>query len=236
MQSTTNYAQFKEVSANREIDSRHVKKLAAAIKKKNLLRINPIIVNADLKVIDGQHRLAAAELLQVPIYYIEDDDLEFGDISKLNSNQKNWSMMDYINFYAVEKVHSFQEFSRFASKHSEFKVSGLLAIVNEDTQRNTKAIKEGFLNVFDIPAAEEVCAICRKLHELYGYEFVFDSTFPIALKKALQTSKFELSNLYAKIEAAPRAFVPCRNVKEYARMIEEIYNYKLSSNKISIKA
>nr|MDA3821381.1 hypothetical protein [Bacteroidales bacterium] len=212
-----------------------VKKLTAAIDAKNLLHVNPILVTGEMKVIDGQHRLAAAETLKVPIYYLVAEDLEPKDISKLNSNQKNWVMMDYINFYAVEKVHEFQVFSRFAVKHSEFRISGLLSIINEDTMRNTKAIKAGELNVFDIDKAEEVCEICTILNERFGYDFVFDAVFPVAIKKAINTNGFDLENLYSKIAAAPRAFVVCRNLKEYIAMIEDVYNYKLRENKIIIK-
>ena len=235
MESTTNYEQFKEVTANREVDPKHVKKLKKAIQQKNLLHVNPIIVNAQFKVIDGQHRLAAAESLKVPIFYIVDDSLQYKDISKLNSNQKNWSMLDYINFYAVEGVTEFQKFSRFAGKHNRFKISGLVSIVSEYSRRSTVEIKAGELNVFEIDLAEQVCQVCYDLNKKYGYDFVFDATFPIALKKAMKSEKFDLNNLYSKIDAAPRSFVSCRNEKEYIAMIEDTYNYKLSKNEIHIK-
>lgn len=66
---TKDYGSFKEINSNREVDQRHVRSLVAAIEQKNLLHVNPIVCNADMEVIDGQHRLEAARALGVEIYY-----------------------------------------------------------------------------------------------------------------------------------------------------------------------
>ena len=102
MNQTTDYSLFKDVSSNRDVDRKHVKKLVNSIREKNLLEVNPIIVNEKLEVLDGQHRLEAAKQLKVPIYYVISSDVTHNDISRLNSNKKNWLLMDYINYYTVK--------------------------------------------------------------------------------------------------------------------------------------
>jgi len=234
MQNTTDYSIFKDVSSNREVDRGHLKSLVRAIKEKNLLPANPILVNSDMEIIDGQHRLEAAKTLSLPIFYIIAE-VTRSDISKLNSNQKNWKLIDYVNFWAVEKVPNFLTFTKFYAKHDRFSLTGLLAVVNADTTRGASAVKRGDLNILDIKVAEEICDISDYLHETYGYEFVYDGSFLIALKKATQTDGFDLNTLYDKIGISPRSFVSCRNLKEYIKMIEDVYNYKLSKNQIRIK-
>lgn len=231
MKSTKNYEQFKDIASNREVDERHVKKLVKAIQEKNLLPVNPILISKEMKVIDGQHRLEAARILDLPIYYIQGD-FDRRDISKLNSNHKNWSAMDYINFYTVEKIPEFIIFSKFAAKHRRFKVTSLLALMSEFTIRPSHGLKRGEISVIDQERAEHVCQICNDLYEKYGYDFVYDGTFSIALKKAMMIEGFDLEYLLMKISDAPRAFVPCRNMKEYLQMIKDVYNYKLSKNRI----
>lgn len=233
MQNTKDYSVFKEITSNREVDSKHVKSLVKAIREKNLLYANPILVSEDMRVIDGQHRLAAAEEIGVEIYYIVAN-VERKDISRLNSHQKNWRLMDYVNFYAIEKVPEFVEFSRFAAHNPKFPVTGLLSLVNKSSSRGGMSLKNGDLNLEHKEKAIEIINICHFLNERYGYDFVYDATFPVALKKAMQHDGFSLVNLYDKISIAPRAFVPCRNKLEYLKMIEDVYNYKLSSNKVHI--
>ena len=58
---------------------------SAAIKKNNLLRVNPIIVDRKMNVIDGQHRLEACKILKEGIYYMLDDHISQADIAALTT-------------------------------------------------------------------------------------------------------------------------------------------------------
>lgn len=233
MNRTKDYNIFKDFSSNREVDPKHVKKLVRAISSRNLLPVNPIIVSNDMKVIDGQHRLEAAKTLGVEIYYIQGE-INRKDISRLNSNQKNWNTMDYINFYTIEGVKEFIEFSKLVNHFPKVKVSAMLSLVNEETKRNAAELKQGILNILDIDIAQKVCELCYQLNETYEYTFVFDSRFPVALKKAIQSEGFKLENLLSKIQASPRSFVACHNIDEYCKMIEDVYNYRVKINQLRI--
>lgn len=72
---TNDYGLFKSIMANREIDDKHVKRLAKSIARKNLLYIRPLIVNEKMQIIDGQHRLAAAKEIKATVYYLKVDGL-----------------------------------------------------------------------------------------------------------------------------------------------------------------
>jgi len=233
MESTKDYSIFKECSSNREVDPKHVNKLVNAIQKRNLLHVNPIVVDEKLCVIDGQHRLAAAKILKVTIYYIQDH-INRKDISMLNSNQKNWNAMDYINFYTIEKVNTFVQLSNLINKYPEMAISALLTLSNSEGRRDIVQLKDGYLDVLAINHAKEVCDFCKELNHRFECEFVFDSRFPLALSKAINTENFRLENLIEKIEGNPRAFVQCHTKKQYLEMIEEIFNRNLSKNKIRL--
>jgi len=233
MKSTTDYGIFKDFTSNRELNTGHLKSLTEAIRKRNLLHVNPIIVTKEMKVIDGQHRLEAAKNLSAPIYYIEAD-LTRQDISKLNSHQKNWNMMDYLNFYQIEGHQGFIDFVKFYNHHRKFKISSLLILTNSERRRNLKELKEGILMVDSLPEAEEVCQFCEELSNKYDYDFVFDSRFSPAVRMVMDAEGFNIDILKEKIKAAPRNLVRCHTFKEYAKMLEEIYNYKLSKNTIKV--
>ena len=234
MKSTTDYDMFKDFSSNRELDERHVRRLIKSISSNNLLAVNPIVVTNDLKVIDGQHRLEAARVLGVPIFYITGN-ITRKDISRLNSNQKNWSMMDYVNFYTIEGHKEFIELSRLFNRFDKISMSAQLALASSTTSRRTQELKQGIIDIDDIDTAIEVCEICYALNKEYGYEFVFDSRFPIALKLALMTENFKLENLYEKIALSPRSLVAAHTIDDYKKIIEDVYNYRLAKHKIKIK-
>jgi hypothetical protein len=234
MKSTKDYSLFKDICSNREIDSKHVNKLIRAIESNNLLHVNPIIVDDQMRVIDGQHRLEAAKKLKLEIFYIKAG-VSRKDISVLNSNQKNWTGMDYINFYTIEKVDSFVQFSNLVNTFPDMSISALLVLSNSEGRRDIQQLKAGYLDVLNIHEAKEICLLCKWLFEKYNTDFVFDSRFPIALMKLMNTENFDLDNLKEKIEGNPRAFVPCHTIKEYLNMLVEIYNYKMSKNAIKLK-
>lgn len=233
MKKTSDYSIFKDFNSNREVDPKHVARLVRSIQKRNLLHVNPIVVDESMRVIDGQHRLAAAKELKLPIFYIQEN-IERKDISMLNSNQKNWSAMDYINFYTVEKVGSFVQLSHLINKYPEMPVSVLITLSNCEKRREIMALKEGILDVLDIKIAEQICEICTSLNKRFTFDFVFDSRFPLALGKCLAHQNFSMNLLIEKISQNQRAFVRCHTVRQYLEMIEEIYNRNLSKNKIDL--
>src|SRR5688572_7627006 len=116
---TKDYSKFKIIVANREINKEHVRKLARSIKKKNLLFVRPLIVNDRMELIDGQHRLAACEQIGETIFYIKAGGLTKDDIAVLNTAQKNWTRLDFINFFAIEGVKEFKDISRLINKYPE---------------------------------------------------------------------------------------------------------------------
>lgn len=233
MKSTKDYSIFKEFSSNREVDPKHVNRLVKAIQKKNLLYVNPIIVDAYMRVIDGQHRLAAAQILQVEIFYIEST-VDRRDISVLNSNQKNWNAMDYINYYTVEHVDAFMQLSRLMNKYPQMSLSALLTLSSSENRRSLPELKEGHLDVLNINEAIEICEYIKDLANTFEYTFVYDSRFPLALMKAFGSENFDPETLKKKIEAAPRSFVKCHTVKQYMEMIQEVYSRSMSKNMIKL--
>jgi hypothetical protein len=233
MKSTKDYSIFKEFSSNREVDPKHVNRLVRAIEKKNLLHVNPIICDTQMRVIDGQHRLAAAQILQVEIFYIESE-VDRKDISILNSNQKNWRAMDYINYYTIEGVKSFIELSRLMNKFPEISLSALLTLSNGENRRCLSELKEGHLDVSNIVECVRICEFIKFLNAEYGYAFVFDSRFPLALLKAYSEDNFSPEILKNKIDSSPRSFVACHTVKQYLDMIQEVYNRSMSKNVIKL--
>ena len=96
---TTDYGKFKRMVANRITIDRVVKRLVVSMSKNGWIGA-PIVVNERMEVIDGQHRLVAADIADIPVHYIVMDGLTIDDCIVLNNNHKEWALIDYIHSFA----------------------------------------------------------------------------------------------------------------------------------------
>lgn len=212
---TTDYRCFKSIVSNREVNKLHVRKLAQSIQRKNLLHIRPVICNNKMEVIDGQHRIAACSLINEPVYYICVDNLTKDDIALLNTAQKNWTMLDFINFYTIEGRPEFRAFSRLLNRFSEMKVTTLLRMCGE-----SRNVRQGQINITNIKQAERVCLWIRQLRNKgEHFAFVYERNFAYALADVIEVEE-EFSSLLAlaNTENLYKAF----SKQEYKKIIRDI--------------
>jgi len=231
MEQTINYDQFKSITANREVNNGHVNKLVKAIGKKNLLHLNPILCNEKMEVIDGQHRLEAARILKLPIWYNMDSNVSEDDIASINSNSKNWSQLDYINYYTIKKKPGFDKLSSFMSEYPLIKTSTILTLLSLDGFRDSKALYNGHVNVGNYHIAVKVAETLKFFRNYF--EHAYDSKFVLALDKLMSHPDYNFDKLKNQVEMQPRSLVRCIDKKQYLEMLLDIYNYIASTKRIS---
>jgi hypothetical protein len=226
IQHTNNYDQFKQVTSNREVNQKHVKKLARAVQAKNLLHVNPIIVNDKMEIIDGQHRLEAARLLKVPIFYVVDESITKQDISALNANARNWMLMDYINYWTTEKAPGFATLSKYISEYPFLKPSTIISLLSgrENGGLAGEYIQQGKVFITNESGAIEIISLLQKIG---NYNMVaFETKFVTAILKLSQHEEWDSDRMIRQVDKQPRSLVKCANVKQYIEMLLEIYNYQ----------
>ena len=99
--STKDYSRFSFLENNRIVKRSHVNEFKEEIKKKDRTMSFPIVVDPNLRIIDGQHRFHACMELGLPIYYVVDDD-DDAEQAMINCNKinKKWEMMDWLRYRA----------------------------------------------------------------------------------------------------------------------------------------
>lgn len=111
LSTTTDPSIFKKLDGNRIINKPQLKKLVALYKiDPEFTYRSPIIVNENMEIIDGQHRVEAADNLiksedfegNITLYYIVRDGLTLKDAQKINSGAKVWGPKDYALAYKNE--------------------------------------------------------------------------------------------------------------------------------------
>lgn len=212
------------ITSNREVNEIHVTKLMESINKKNMLKINPIIVDENLTVIDGQHRLEAARLLEIPIFYVISGNVNKEDISQLNSIKLNWKPEDYLNYYQIEGNPHYSTISRFLNKYPEMRITTAISLLTGTQARNSD-FKNGKTIVTD-QGRQWAYLVAEKLRDLrrHRIEFTYERSFISAFTKVCRHPNFDYDRLIKKIETSPRDFVKCSSSAQYVDMILEVYN------------
>jgi len=198
----------------------------------------PIIVNENMEVIDGQHRLMAAQGLDgVPIYYIKADNYRLEEVHTLNMNQKNWSKKDFVDGYAEMGLEPYIKLKRFLEVNKDFDFQSCTFLVNNGTihslfqKSKINAIENGTFVGKDFDYAYELAEKIRKIGKYYNR--YSNQKFVQVLITVLQNPLFDLDMFIHKLQFNYELLDKCVKAHHWRDAIEKIYNYK-NQNKISL--
>lgn len=227
--STTDYKQFKLKQGNRPIVKGMVQRLISSIEKRNLLSANPIIVNKNMEVIDGQHRLMAATKLKAPIYYIMVDKSGIEDVYLLNANMRAWRSDHFLDSFIARGIKEYVTFKEFHEKY-RFPFTVTLRLLSTFNYANDKTIhhkfKQELFKVVDIENAEMLSNIAESILE-HAQENVRKSVrFYDALFKTLKKDHEHVIALKTKLAGTNKKIYRVDRVHEYCRQFEDILNFR----------
>lgn len=162
----SDYSKFAVLPMNRGIDSKHVQKMIASIRKMGVLRC-VITCTTDMiegqkktYVIDGQHLATALEREGQPIPCIdikvesEEDLIE--KMAYLNNSSKSWDLMNYINAWKMIRPDYMKLFKWKNMYDIEITMLAIIGVNNAAFKYNTTAIKTGTFKITN-PFAEQMC-------------------------------------------------------------------------------
>lgn len=104
---TCDYDKFKRLSGNRDCTKARKNKLIKSFEEIGWIR-NPIVINPNFEVIDGQGRLEACRELGMPVEYVIDERAGLKECQTLNRWQTNWRPIDYCKSFAEEGKQDYQ--------------------------------------------------------------------------------------------------------------------------------
>ena len=206
--------------------ARNLNKLADEIKKRNLLRFYPIIVDRDLVVYDGQRRLEAAKKLNVPIYYIVLQNVSMWMIARAGGLTKSWALLDYLKHHASLGVPTYTRVSELMKKHAFLSSESVLAFGS--TSSGNEIVRTKFKSgIFEID-------------DIFMELITFFARLPMSLAKKTKLQRL-ISSLYRKHQTAyflkrtqnilvanESVFLPDFYTKALAIKFVDLYNGGLS--------
>jgi hypothetical protein len=223
---TSKYDMFQTVKGNRAVMPAHVKNLMEAISQTNLLAYNPIIINSELEVIDGQHRLEAAKRLGVPIYYVvTEEKVGATEVHLLNSRNRSWTSQDFLETYIAHGkqdyvvIRDFMEDYGFSLSLSVMMLSGF--------KRQERGERNDFLvGKFKVTTLKEAQELAHRIDELQPFlaarvsrvrEFLF------AIRAAYKVVSHE--ELVDQFRESEFRITRHSYLREYLKDLEEVINY-----------
>lgn len=231
IQKTKDYDQFKQITGNRPTNRNHLVRLTAAIIANNRLEQNPIIVNENLEVIDGQHRLLVAKNNNLEIYYTIASNADLREVQMLNAVIKPWSLTDYLSSYIAVGNTDYLELKEFMSQN-DLSIGNSMALLTnrynipyEKRFSTNNIFKSGQFKVTDREYANKMVDILNDMKRFCTQYAWRDRDMLQAIAK-LEKQGADFNRLSERAEKSGKKIERQANTRGYIREIEDIYNYQ----------
>ena len=239
--STMDYNLFKILNGNRDVNRVHVERLKQSFTKHYLF--NPILINNNFEIIDGQHRFEAAKSLGLRIYFILTN-YGLKETQIFNTNTKNWRKEDYLDGYCKNGNVNYITFRSFMNEFPDFTITGIETILSNlwggDKQTtfngkkaDARTFENGEFKVYDINYSYEV--IYKIIDYKNFYPQYSQTLFVRTLTTLFKNKNYNHGKMITKL-SIPNKFKlePQTTQENYLTLLENIYNYR-SQDKISLK-
>ncbi len=222
---TKDYGKFKTLPGNRFVDKAHVKFMRSRIEKQNLNPQFPILVNEDLEIIDGQHRLRALEELKLPVYYEIREGLTIDSTIQLNSGTRNWTWKDYCQSFASRGNVNYKKFWELYQEFG-FQFNSLYHYSISSAQLTNKRGAARIFNVGDFVMAnfEQTHLLLSQYADILNVAGIPNSReFGLACYRFMRMPYYDHAKMLDKIEAKGARLNDVYFVNDYVNALEEIW-------------
>jgi hypothetical protein len=226
MTATKNYRLFERSDKNRPLDLVKHKKLVESMKQYGFLSCFPIACcrngDAHLIVKDGQHRLAIAESLGLPVFYVVEP-VDF-DVASINGTPRTWTLKDYAQNYFARGVASYGQGLEFAETHHLPIGTAFALLAGTTGYSNVRHdFESGKFRVKDRQWAERVAGVYAPLVAMSPR--IRTSVFLLACMAVCRVTEFDAERLTRNAQRCREKLVPYSTRDAYLEMIEAVYNF-----------
>lgn len=226
---TTEY-KFKLMAENRDVNLNHVKAIKNSIKENDMTPVEPILVNEDGFIIDGQHRYTACKELNYPVYFIIESKLNLEHVQLLNTYSKNWDLKSFLESFISQNKTEYLILRDFNKKYPILSLNNCIELTYGigHNHGSNAPFKNGQFKAYNIIRAEKIAIFLSNLKDNLHIDrsIVLHTYFIRTLITLTNKDNFSLDTFYKKIELNPKKLIRQAGNKDYIRLIEEIYNYR----------
>lgn len=225
VQSSNRYDQFSVIDANRDVVRGHVERIKKAMEEGgNLTQVQPILVNENLEIIDGQHRFVAVQELGEPVFYTVVPGLRVDDARRMNIVHRQWTSDDFLKSYVAAGLQDYIKFKEFREDFGLTHSNALLLAHMNERNGIYKEFREGDFHFVDYEKSREWAGRLMELQELAGFKFT--QTMTRAWIRVFAHPDYDHNHMVSKMQYHGAMFNAYVSVEDNLRAIEELYNYR----------
>jgi len=221
---TTHYDKFKLSEFNR--DPAHYKKLVESIKDNDKTMYNPILVDKDLVIIDGQNRFLACKELKLPVNFIVAKDMHIFEAADINQASKNWTTMDYASHYANRGREEYIKLLDYAHKYDQ-RITVIMTFgrLSKGNRSHGKSVRSGN---FKFREDIDVDAFFKHATEFREYlSFAKKDCFVKALLKMYMHENYDKDVMMKKLKKNSGIVHEQSRVDTMLDELLKLYNYRM---------
>lgn len=228
---TYDYDMFKKMPRNRPVTAARKNKLAASLKRKNIL--NPLLVSPKGEIAEGQGRYEALKLLHLPIRFVVVQELVPEDCSILNDSNTNWTYANYIASWMEDPDE--EKAAVFARIHgllveTELSLGAVLRLAYKGQKSaggKEDFIKNGTLTFtdIDVETVRNAWTKGKEIQAALGETKKPGLAFWSALRVMLDTPGYNHKSMLTNCKIRSMQYAEQKTAEGQAKKFEEIYNY-----------
>lgn len=237
----TDYTVFKALPDNRDVLKTRLDKLVASMSEKYLL--NPIMVNANMQIIDGQGRYEARKKMGKPIHYFVEPTATSDDCRLMNKYNKAWSNLDFAKSYARAGNANYQLLLKACGDY-DLAIGSVLKFSNKSTASRkdkgyttTPAMSrfergELLFTEEDYKTVGKVWGYAKDIHGALLLAQHITKTFGGAVMIISSHPEYDHERMIKNCKMNRASFAYMSNTKDQVAEFERIYNYKAKKSRI----
>lgn len=226
MYNTCNYDMFTPNPANRPTNWNEIAMLVSRINAgENFLCTEPITVDENMMIIGGHHRLEAAKICGVEIYYVIKPGMTLRDAIRKQSVETHWTTAAYIHSNMAQGFEEYKKLDKFWKEYPWLQVSMLTRLCS--TQGFLKEpFKNGLYKADRVPFAR---IVCEMLLDFKQYVSFYNTTYFISTVMQLAADeRYSHERMIRKLKYQVAKLQRQASVKQYLTLFTEIYNQRES--------
>lgn len=239
---TEAYDKFGKLQGNRVLCEANLKRLAKSIDENGFKSSQPITIDENKSLVNGQHRHKICETKKIPVVFnVETSTQDSLKITQdFNKYQKNWSLLDFVNSYADR---GFDDYIRLLDLVEAENITLSLAIWLLYRSRNgvvQSQIRNGELRCSDA----DIISIQRVLRHLVEIkecipdnlpeekklrDAIFSDKLAVPLSVIMSESNYNHQRMLKQVRELYNS-IDRRNMSSAGESFCSIYNYRLKDS------
>ena len=229
VQTTENYDQFTFMAANRNVSRKHIENIKKAFEEYgNITEVQPILVNQNKQVIDGQHRFVACQELGLPINYTVVHNLTIDDARNMNILHAGWSTTDFAHSYAATGNVNYDVYIALKEDYGFSHAITLLAIEGMQRGGLYRDFRSGNLKIDNIQEAKLRMDNLKEIQEAAKLA-ALPKPLAAAAITIMRAEGYKQKRMIDKLKHWNQPIKVYTGVEDNLRQLEEIYNYRMGT-------